>query len=175
MGIKERIEKLGSYFCSMNVAAENGIIYVLVQFPKGWGCSEITEYNFNVKTVRAEEPNCFYFFADLETGFDKVFDAIEYNIVFNEEAQAKVSLLREKIEELKNIFENEDINTLKTLMFKITKKKKNVKKTNKKQNIIKAEIKEVTEEEIRNEYNRSICENLSEEPQKIIKDKSEEE
>lgn len=123
MNIKERIERLGMYFHSMNVAAENNIIYVRVQFPKGWGCSELTEYNFNVKSVTDEIPGYFYFFANMEIGFDKIFDAIEFNIQFNEEAQAKVSLLREKIEELKDIFENEDINVLRTLEFKYKKKK----------------------------------------------------
>lgn len=123
MNIKERIERLGVYFNSMNVAAENNIIYVRVQFPKGWGCSELTEHNFNVTAVTDEIPGYFYFFADMEVGFDKIFDAIDYNIQFNEEAQAKVTLLREKIEELKNIFENEDISVLKTLEFKYKKKR----------------------------------------------------
>lgn len=131
MNIKERIEKLNPYFKSMNLAAENGIIYILVEFPKGWGFSELTEYNFNVKVVRNEFPGQFYFFADIEIGFDALFDAIEYNIIFNEDAQTKVFLLREKIEELKDIFEKEDITTLKTLEFKIVKKKKNNRKTQK--------------------------------------------
>ena len=123
MDIKKRIEKIGNYFNSMNLSSENGIIYIRVHFPKGWGCSEVTEHNFNVKSVQDEIPGYFYFFADMEIGFDKVFDAIEYNIQFNEEAQAKVKLLREKIEELKDIFENEDINILKTLEFKYKKRK----------------------------------------------------
>lgn len=122
MNIKERIKRLGTYFNSMNIAAENNIIYVLVNFPQGWGCSEVTEHNFNVKTVRDENPGFFYFFADMEIGFDKLFDAIEYNIKFNEDAQAKVALLRNKIEELKNVFEQEDIQTLETLEFKFKKK-----------------------------------------------------
>jgi hypothetical protein len=128
MNIKERIERLGIYFNSMNVAAENNIIYVRVQFPKGWGCSELTEHNFSVTAVTDEIPGYFYFFANMDVGFDKIFDAIEYNILFNEEAQTKVTLLREKIEELKNIFENEDINTLKTLEFKYKKKKNRITK-----------------------------------------------
>ena len=139
MNIKERIEKLGMYFQSMNVAAEDNLIYVRVQFPKGWGCSEVTEYNFNVKSVKDEIPGYFYFFADLEVGFDKVFDAIEYNIKFNEEAQAKVALLREKIEELKEIFENEDINVLNTLEFKY-KKKKNINKKKTQTNVRETDI-----------------------------------
>lgn len=134
MNIKERIEHLGMYFNSMNVAAENNIIYVRVQFPKGWGCSELTEHNFNVTAVTDEIPGYFYFFANMEVGFDKIFDAIEYNIQFNEEAQTKVTLLREKIEELKNIFENEDISVLKTLAFKYKKKK--VKTTPTKQKVV---------------------------------------
>jgi hypothetical protein len=142
MNIKERIERLGMYFHSMNVAAENNIIYVRVQFPKGWGCSELTEYNFNVKSVTDEIPGYFYFFANMEIGFDKIFDAIEYNIQFNEEAQAKVSLLREKIEELKDIFENEDINVLKTLEFKYKKKKT---KSIKVQKTVTEESKEIVE------------------------------
>lgn len=142
MNIKERIERLGMYFHSMNVAAENNIIYVRVQFPKGWGCSELTEYNFNVKSVTDEIPGYFYFFANMEIGFDKIFDAIEYNIQFNEEAQAKVSLLREKIEELKDIFENEDINVLKTLEFKYKKKKP---KSIKVQKTVAEESKEIVE------------------------------
>lgn len=131
MDIKERIENIKEYFYSMNVAADNGIIYVLVQFPKGWACSEVTEHNFGVKTVRDDNPDFYYFFADLTLGFDKVFDAIEYNILFNKEAQAKVSLLREKVEELKTIFENEDIETLKTLEFKYKQKKIKTKKIKK--------------------------------------------
>ena len=123
MDIKKRIEKIGNYFNSMNLSSENGIIYIRVHFPKGWGCSEVTEHNFNVKSVQDEIPGYFYFFADMEIGFDKVFDAIEYNIKFNEEAQAKVRLLTEKIEELKDIFENEDINILKTLEFKYKKRR----------------------------------------------------
>jgi hypothetical protein len=142
MNIKERIERLGMYFHSMNVAAENNIIYVRVQFPKGWGCSELTEYNFNVKSVTDEIPGYFYFFANMEIGFDKIFDAIEFNIQFNEEAQAKVSLLREKIEELKDIFENEDINVLRTLEFKYKKKKQ---KSIKSQKTVTEESKEIVE------------------------------
>lgn len=159
MNIKERIERLGTYFHSMNVAAENNIIYVRVQFPKGWGCSELTTYNFNVTAVTDEIPGYFYFFANMDIGFDKIFDAIEFNINFNEEAQTKVTLLREKIEELKNIFETEDINVLKTLEFKLKKKvsKKNkVKKEENSGKIIEAEVTDTTSEQYKSELDKII-------------------
>ena len=130
MNIQERINNLGDYFKGMQVSAENGIIYVTVQFHKGWACSEVTEHNFNVKAVQDDTPGLFYFFTDMEVGFDKVFDAIDYNIRFNEEAQAKVNLLRNKIEALRSIFENEDIDKLKRLEF--TFKKPETKKKAKK-------------------------------------------
>lgn len=148
MNIKKRIEKIGNYFNSMNLSSENGIIYIRVHFPKGWGCSEVTEHNFNVKSVQDEIPGYFYFFADMEIGFDKVFDAIEYNIQFNEEAQAKVRLLREKIEELKDIFENEDINILKTLEFKYKKRKlKKIKEQDLNSSSLQANNEEINENE----------------------------
>lgn len=149
MNIKERIKKLGIYFDNLNISSENNIIYVHVKFPKGWGCSEVTEHNFNVKCVQDEIPGYFYFYADIEVGFDKVFDSIEYNIQFNEEAQAKVELLKIKVEELKNIFEEEDIETLKTLEFKVKKKKNNNSKKNKNKS-------EIIEDEINDKYQTQI-------------------
>ena len=128
MTLKDRIEKLNTYFDSMNVSAENNIIYVRITFPKGWGISEVTEHNYNVRAVKDEIPGYFYFMGEMNVGFDNIFDAIEYNIRFNQEAQIKVNLLREKIEELKKIFEEEDINVLKTIEFKYKKKKETNKK-----------------------------------------------
>ena len=147
MNIQERINNLGDYFKGMQVNAENGIIYVTVQFHKGWACSEVTEHNFNVKAVQDDMPGLFYFFTDMEVGFDKIFDAIDYNIRFNEEAQAKVNLLREKIEELRTVFESEDIDTLKTLEFKYKKKVKKTSKNKKDNNETPQEIQEVNSDE----------------------------
>jgi hypothetical protein len=159
MTIEERIEHLGAYFHSMNVAAENNIIYVRVKFPKGWGFSELTSYNFNVTSVADEIPGYFYFFANIEIGFDKIFDAIEFNIKFNEDAQAKVSLLKEKIEELKNIFETEEISVLKTLEFKV--KKKSVKRS--KNKVIEDALSEKEDIVKSNEEAKSLYESISSE------------
>lgn len=135
LDIIDRIKKLGSYFNSMNIEGENDIIYVRVCFPKGWVCSEVTEHNFNVKAVKDEVPGYFYFYTETQCGFESLFDAIDYNIKFNQDAQDKVNLLRIKIEELKNIFEEEDISVLRTLEFKYRKKKEKIKKLDKKNEI----------------------------------------
>lgn len=161
MNIKERIKKLGAYFNNLNISSENNIIYVHVKFPKGWGCSEVTEHNFNVKCVQDEIPGYFYFYADIEVGFDKVFDAIEYNIQFNEEAQIKVNLLRDKVEELKNIFEKENIETLKTLEFKVKKKKETKVKRKKETNHTQQEIDEVYQTQINSEIYKNNEEEIT--------------
>lgn len=156
MSLQERIEKLNTYFDSMNVSAEEKIIYVRVVFPQGWACSEVTEHNFNVKTVKDELPGYFYFFADINIGFDKIFDAIDYNINFNLDAQEKVNLLREKIIELKKIFEEEEINVLKTMEFKYKKKKAKSKK-NKINNNDVLSVSEEKNNKISNDEGDSEC------------------
>lgn len=122
--INDRIKKINKYFDVMNIASKEGIIYVGVQFPKAWECSDITEDNFNVKVVKDTIPGYFYFFSSLNDNLENIFDAIDFNINFNLDAETKLSLLKEKIEQLKSIFENEDINVLKTIEFKYKKKKK---------------------------------------------------
>lgn len=146
LDIISRIKKLGEYFNSMSIEGENGIIYVRVNFPKGWGCSEVTEHNFNVTAVKDEIPGFFYFYTETDLGVERIFDAIEYNIKFNQDAQDKVNLLREKIEQLKKIFEEEDISVLKTLEFKYKKKKERVKKQDK-QNEIEEDVQNVVKSE----------------------------
>lgn len=126
MDIQKRINKLGGHFIGMNVA-EN-IIYLEIGWPQHWVVSETTEYNFGVRTAPLEEHYGYYFFANMEVGFDKIFDAVEYNIEFNRMAEEKVSLLKTYIEQLKDIFEVEDVDTLKTLKFNYKQKKGKPKK-----------------------------------------------
>lgn len=118
--IKDRIKNLGSYFNEMKVASgENGeeYIYVTVMFPREWVLDARTAEKFNVDC--SVENGITYFWADLETEFSTVFDAIDYNIKVNKEAQEKVVLFNQKINELREIFadEDNDIEKLKTLEF----------------------------------------------------------
>lgn len=118
--IKDRIKNLGSYFSEMKVASgENGeeYIYVTVLFPSEWVLDARTLEKFNVDC--SVENGVTYFWADLDTEFSAVFDAIDYNIKVNKEAQEKVVLFNQKINELREIFadENNDIEKLKTLEF----------------------------------------------------------
>lgn len=121
--IKERIEKLGSYFKQMQTAvAENGqqLIYVITSFPKNWVVDdyEIAD-KFSVAVQKGNVQNEYYFCTDLETGEDAIFDAIDYNIEKMQNAIERANLLTAKTKELKEIFENEEISLdqLRTLTF----------------------------------------------------------
>lgn len=118
--LKDRIKLLGNYFNEMKVASgENGeeYIYVTVSFPREWVLDGRTLEKYGVEC--SSENGITYFWADLNTEFSTVFDAIEYNIKVNKEAQEKVVLFNQKINELREIFadENNDIEKLKTLSF----------------------------------------------------------
>ena len=126
--IGDRIAALGSMFLGFNIGnAKDGnqIIYLELSFPKGYGVSGLIENKFGVKTVKTNKgENTYFFYAPLlEVGFDSVFDAAEFNIKANEEAQEKKNFLAEKVKELQKLVMDEDMSTLKTLEFKITKKK----------------------------------------------------
>ena len=125
MDIQNRINKIKDYFVEMNVA-EN-VIYVTIAFPnEKWIINDnITSMFPGVKIVKKNIPNKnqWFIFAEYTIGFDTVFDAAEFVVNENKNAQAKLNLLIKKMDELKSLFQTEDIDTLKTLQFKYKKKK----------------------------------------------------
>lgn len=144
MGINSDIQKLGDYFVGMNVA--EGYIYITVRFPNGWKVSPKVEEKFDVKSVLTENGDGYYFFTTMENGFDKLFEAINYTISFNEVATLKQQLFLAKIQELQEIFEEEPIEVLESIEFKYKKKKKKASKE-----------KEETSVDNNNENSEEVC------------------
>ena len=143
MNVEERIEKVKQYFRGMQVENVDGsnIIYVIVQFPPKWIIDDEIPNKFGVSVGEGQDyKGQFYFCAEIEKGFDVVFDAVEYNIEKMLTAQERATLLRNKIEELQNMFMDESISieSLRTLEFTY-KQPKNKKKTDKKVTIPKVE------------------------------------
>lgn len=121
ININEKIKNIGEYFKGMNVA--EGFIYVTVCFPDGWKISNRLEEKYEVKAIKTENEIGYYFFTSMDVGFEKVFEAIEDTISFNEVAVLKQQLFMEKIKELQILFEDEPLETLETIEFKYKKKK----------------------------------------------------
>jgi len=143
--VQERITKLGKMFAGMNIGNDNNgkqFIYLEMIFPKDWGVSGLIKEKFGVNVVKNDTGTGFYFWAPIEVGFDAIFDAADFNIKANEEAQEKKEFLTEKIKELKQLVLEEDMSVLKTLEFKVKKKKTVKKKVEEPENIEKQEVKE---------------------------------
>lgn len=121
MSIKERIKKIHNYFKEMQIVTVDGeqIIYISVLFPHGWVIDEKIEEKFNVTANEGTHPNEFYFATEIDNGENKIFDAIEYTIEKMQDAIERAQLLKNKILELREIFqdENVNINKLRTLKF----------------------------------------------------------
>ena len=124
--MQERIAKLGKMFAGLNIGNENNgkqFIYLELVFPQGWGVASLIKEKFGVNVVKNDSGTGYYFWAPIETGFDSVFDAADFNIKANQEAQEKKDFLAEKMKELQKLVLEEDMSVLKTLEFKVKKKK----------------------------------------------------
>ena len=121
MNIKERIKRIKEYFKEMQIVTVDNeqVIYVAVQFPHGWVIDESIEEKYNISIEKGDSSNIFYFATEIDNGEDKIFDAIEYNIEKMKDAIERAQLLKTKIAELKDIFQNEKItlSELRTLNF----------------------------------------------------------
>lgn len=110
--ISQRIKNISQFFKGMKVDAvdEQQIIYVIVAFPDRWIIDSEIQDKFNVSVARGNDyPGQYYFCAEMEVGFDTIFDAIDYNINKMRLALERASLLAQKVEELKELFANENI------------------------------------------------------------------
>lgn len=138
MDMNDRIKKLGNYFQKMNIA--EGIVFITVNFPKDWKISSKITEKYNVKVMNTEDGKGFYFATQIENGFEKIFDAIEETINFNEVAGIKRALFIEKIKELQDIFEEEPLDVLQTIEFKLRKKRPSTTKREKNNEIKESEL-----------------------------------
>ena len=112
MEITERITKIKDYFLKFNI--DEGATIPDAKFLKE---------QYGVVTGAAQYGSII-FATELQSGFNKLFDAVEYTIIFNKEAQERLALLNAKILELKKLFATEPLDSLKKLKFELGKKRK---------------------------------------------------
>lgn len=124
MDLKSRIDKIGPYFVSFNIMAEESASYAVVKFPQGWAIPDkgALRENFKVEIAPMEYGICFA--SDIKNGPECIFDALDYVIDFNKKVEERKGLLIEKVEELKQLFATEDLDKLKTLQFSFSTPKK---------------------------------------------------
>jgi hypothetical protein len=115
MDVNERIRNVGKYFAMFNV--HDGVVCVGVRFPDKWTLFDAQticdEFNIQIKS----KDGVTFFLCDINDGFDPVFDAVDFIIEQNKSLEEKTNLLKQKVEELRTLFEQESLEKLKTLQF----------------------------------------------------------
>ena len=117
MKLRERIKKNSNYIQSVEMTG--GLNIVKVVLPEKWMAYE--SENGLIKVARPDNPYevgvWFYYCNENEAEVDDIIDLLEETVEMNENVILKVKLLSEKVEELKNVFENEPLAKLQTLKF----------------------------------------------------------
>ena len=108
--IKERIANVGQFFKGMQVTKvdDTDVIYVIVSFPPRWLIDDAVTEKFDVNVMDGNEPGEHLFCAEMSTGFDKVFDAVDHCVRENREAMERAQLFQEKI----NLFYSQSLRNL---------------------------------------------------------------
>ena len=126
--IQDRIKKISGLFKEMQVTQVDGVnvIYVVVVFPDRWIVDDTIKEKYEVSVADGNTPGEYYFCADIDTGFDRVFDAIDFCVQVNKDAMERAKIFQEKLMKLKELFGNEEVSVeeLKGLEFVLAKKKK---------------------------------------------------
>lgn len=148
MDLQEKLIELSEYGVSFNVASGNFVIKI--KYNSNW--TIIQPDGNEIAFYRDEnDDSVYYYVASVTTSIDKIFFAIDETIEYNRELELKVELFKEKMSELQEIFAQEPLDVLRTLEFKLKKKKK--KEKTKKEKVVKEKeddinnIEEVSENE----------------------------
>lgn len=147
MDLQEKLIELSEYGVSFNVASGNFVIKI--KYNSNW--TIIQPDGNEIAFYRDEnDDSVYYYVASVTTSIDKIFFAIDETIEYNRELELKVELFKEKMSELQEIFAQEPLDVLRTLEFKLKKKKK---EKTKKEKVVKEKeddinnIEEVSENE----------------------------
>jgi len=114
--IQNRVNKLKPYFKGLKIAENYRIVEVNLK--NSWNIQEDPNIEVQQKQIK-ESNNMLYtmFFSDKKS-FDEILDFIEEKVInYNLEIEEKEKLLRMKVEELKRVFEDKNLDELNNLKF----------------------------------------------------------
>jgi len=151
--LQERMNDMKPYF--RGIEMYNEAIMVKVAYPNKWKAYPSEDGRIKI-TPSDSDPNLTYYYADSkDTTYEEMFDLVEQTIKANQDIVLKLKLLRDKVEELKELFQNTPYDDLLNLQFVVGKKPK--RKYVKKNKIEKLEAVE-EEKEITNDKEKNKIE-----------------
>ena len=141
--LQERMNEMMPYF--RGIEMYNEALMVKVVFPKNW--KAYPSDDGRIKTTASDDGTMTYYYADSkDTTYDEIFDLVEQTIKANQDIILKLKLLKEKVEELKELFQSTPYDDLLNLQFVLEKPTKPKRKYSKKVKE-KTEIEEENKEE----------------------------
>lgn len=151
--LQERMNDMKPYF--RGIEMYNEAIMVKVAYPNKWKAYPSEDGRIKI-TPSDSDPNLTYYYADSkDTTYEEMFDLVEQTIKANQDIVLKLKLLRDKVEELKELFQNTPYDDLLNLQFVVGKKPK--RKYVKKKKVEKLEAVE-EEKEITNDKEKNKIE-----------------
>lgn len=117
MTLNEQLIRLSSYKINFNIY--EGTVIISLEYPKDWTVLEINSSDIQTTSENGRQ----FYWVPLQTDVEKVFELIDETIEYNKDIEAKSELFKQKIDEMRKIFLEEDLHTLKTMEFKMKKKK----------------------------------------------------
>ena len=123
MDLEGRLRKLNAYDVSFEI--KQGYYHVALRYCDGWNVLDVDNPAIYVQ----EKNGVHHYIAEADSvGLDDIFNCIDATIEYNIDLQMKIELFKEKTCKLQELFSTEDYDTLKTIEFKVTRKKPSEKK-----------------------------------------------
>jgi hypothetical protein len=119
--LQDEIMKLGDYF--RGIEYFNDALIVKVNFPPRW--QVYPSIDGNIKPAKSDNTTGeYYYYGDMnKVSLDDIFALINETIEANKDAESKIQLLNEKVNELKELFKRETFERLSNLKFVIEEPK----------------------------------------------------
>lgn len=153
MDLQGKLIELSDYGVSFNVS--NGNFVVRIQYSGEWDV--ISPEDEKIGFYRDDkDSNVYYYVAPVSVDLERLFAAIDETIVYNHELEEKVVLFKEKMKELQAIFADEPIELLRTLEFKLKRKKEKPRKAKVSENAVESEEIAAPEQKVEEEKTYSV-------------------
>lgn len=142
--VEDYISKIGEYF--EGIERYNDALIVRVKLPERWGTYPSSDER--IKVAKSEEvPNEYYYYGSSnDVNLEDIFQLILETIQMNKDVLLKIELLKEKVQELKELFDTKPLDELKTLKFVTETPKKAKRRYTKKKKVAENEDKQTIEE-----------------------------
>ena len=147
--LQQRMDEMKPYFRAIEVY--NDALMVRVVMPSNWKIYPSADGKIKVTPSETNTNEAIYYADCHDASYEDIFDLVEETIKNNRDIVSKLKLLKEKVEELKELFSTHSFEELQTLRFELSEAKKE--KPKRKYTKKKKEAEKAAEEPVEEENN----------------------